>query len=311
YDALNQRLTAHLMHAAAVATSDRVLDVGCGCGLTTRIAARAAPTGSVVGVDLSAAMLREAERRARADGLGNARFAKADAQVHSFAAEEFDLAISRFGVMFFEDPAAAFSNIASALRPHGRLVFLCWQGRDQNEWVTATVSAAFEHVPTPAPDPEGAPGPSRSRSGADRSASRGCRLRGRRHQRHRRARLDGRRRRRCDRVLAWYRRRTGRPRRRRWRDRTPSDRRRSPSAPSASRTGRDLARIGGVAGLRDPRVRAACVTERWQACHRGRTARSRPRLPRPGEAGDLLVGGAGLRTDRRRRQLRAPASARW
>jgi len=159
YDALNQRLTAHLMHAAAVATSDRVLDVGCGCGLTTRIAARAAPTGSVVGVDLSAAMLREAERRARADGLGNARFAKADAQVHSFAAEEFDLAISRFGVMFFEDPAAAFSNIASALRPHGRLVFLCWQGRDQNEWVTATVSAAFEHVPTPAPDPEGAPGP--------------------------------------------------------------------------------------------------------------------------------------------------------
>jgi SAM-dependent methyltransferase len=61
--------------------------------------------------------------------------------------------------MFFESPAAAFSNVASALRPDGRFVFLCWQGRERNEWVTATVSAALEHVPSPAPGPEGAPGP--------------------------------------------------------------------------------------------------------------------------------------------------------
>ena len=158
YDALNQRLTPHLMDAAAVRPADRILDVGCGCGLTTRIAARAASAGSALGIDLSAAMLREAERRSRAEGLGNARFEQADVQVHALGTAEFDLAISRFGVMFFESPAAAFSNIASALRPDGRFVFLCWQGRERNEWVTTTVSAALEHVPLPTPGPEGAPG---------------------------------------------------------------------------------------------------------------------------------------------------------
>jgi SAM-dependent methyltransferase len=159
YDALIKRLTPHLMDAAAVGAADRVLDVGCGCGVTTRMAARAAPTASVLGVDLSAAMLREAARRARAEGLGNVRFEQADVQAHAFAAAELDLAFSRFGVMFFEGPLAAFSNIASALRPGGRLVFVCWQDRDRNDWVTVPVSAALEHVPRPEPSPEGAPGP--------------------------------------------------------------------------------------------------------------------------------------------------------
>ena len=159
YDTLIHRVTPPLLRAAAIGAADRVLDVGCGSGSTSRMAARAASAGSVVGVDLSSAMLREAERRSRAEGLGNVRFEQADVQVHTFAPAAFDLAISRFGIMFFEDPLAAFSNIASALRPNGRLAFVCWQERDRNEWVTVPVSAALEHVPLPAPAPEGAPGP--------------------------------------------------------------------------------------------------------------------------------------------------------
>jgi SAM-dependent methyltransferase len=159
YDALIERLTPPLVRAAAVGASDRVLDVGCGCGTTTRIAARAARTGSVLGIDLSAAMLHEAERRTRAEGLGNVRFEHADVQVHPFAPAEFDVALSRFGVMFFEDPVAAFSNLACALRPGGRITFLCWQERDRNEWVTVPVGATLTVVPPPDPLPEGAPGP--------------------------------------------------------------------------------------------------------------------------------------------------------
>lgn len=159
YDALIHRLTAPLLRAAAIGASDRVLDVGCGTGSTTRMAARAASAGSVLGVDLSTAMLQEAERRTRAEGVENVRFEQADVQVHAFPPGAFDVAISRFGVMFFENPAAAFSNIASALDRHGRFVFVCWQERDRNEWVTIPVSAALEHAPRPAPGPEGAPGP--------------------------------------------------------------------------------------------------------------------------------------------------------
>jgi SAM-dependent methyltransferase len=158
YDALMQRVTPHLMEAAAVGFSDRVLDVGCGSGSTTRSAARAARSGSALGIDLSAAMLRDAERRARAEGIDNVRFEQADVQVHAFAPAVFDLAISRFGVMFFEDPVAAFTNVASALRPGGRFVFVCWQERDPNEWVTIPVGAALTVVPPPDRAPEGAPG---------------------------------------------------------------------------------------------------------------------------------------------------------
>ena len=122
YDALSQRITPHLLDAGAVGAADRVLDVGCGCGLTSRAAAHAASAGSVLGVDLSAAMLQEAERRARAEGLTNVRFEQGDVQVHAFSPAAFDLAISRFGVMFFEDPVAAFANVASAIRPGGRFV---------------------------------------------------------------------------------------------------------------------------------------------------------------------------------------------
>jgi SAM-dependent methyltransferase len=159
YDALSQRITPRLMDTAAISAADRVLDVGCGCGLTTRAAARAANAGAVLGVDLSAAMLREAERRAHAEGLDNVRFEQGDAQVHTFPPAAFDLAISRFGVMFFEDPAAAFRNIASAVRRGGRYVFLCWQDLPHNDWIMVPAGAALSYVPFPDLGPEGAPGP--------------------------------------------------------------------------------------------------------------------------------------------------------
>jgi SAM-dependent methyltransferase len=159
YDALSQRITPHLMEAAAVGTADRVLDVGCGCGLTTRSAARAASSGSVLGIDLSAAMLQEAERRTRAEGLTNVGFERGDVQVHAFPPAEFDLAMSRFGVMFFEDPVVAFANIASAIRSGGRFAFLCWQDLARNDWIMIPAGGALSYVPFPDLGPEGAPGP--------------------------------------------------------------------------------------------------------------------------------------------------------
>jgi SAM-dependent methyltransferase len=159
YDALSQRITPHLMQRAAIGTADQVLDVGCGCGLTTRSAARAASSGSALGIDLSAAMLQEAERRARAEGLSNVRFEQGDVQVYAFPSAGFDLAMSRFGVMFFEDPVAGFGNIGSALRTSGRLVFLCWQDLALNEWIMVPAGGALSFVPFPDLGPEGAPGP--------------------------------------------------------------------------------------------------------------------------------------------------------
>jgi SAM-dependent methyltransferase len=159
YDALSQRITPHLMDGAAVGPADRVLDVGCGCGLTTRTAARAASAGSVLGMDLSAAMLQEAERRARTEGLTNVRFEQGDVQVHTFSPAAFDLAMSRFGVMFFEDPVAAFANVALAIRPGGRFIFLCWQDLPRNDWIMVPAGAALSFVPFPDLGAEGAPGP--------------------------------------------------------------------------------------------------------------------------------------------------------
>jgi SAM-dependent methyltransferase len=123
--------------AASVGSSDRVLDIGCGTGQSTREAARAAVAGSAVGVDVSAPMLERARQLSDDEGLANITFQHADAQVHRFPPTRFDLCISRFGTMFFADPVAAFTNIGSALRPAARLVLLVWQERDRNEWATA------------------------------------------------------------------------------------------------------------------------------------------------------------------------------
>src|SRR3954451_5047924 len=145
----------HLRAAYGIHGGDDVLDIGCGTGLTTREAARPAPPGLVVGVDVSERMLERARELTTAEGLDNVRYELGDAQVHRFDPDGFDVAISRFGTMFFSDPAAAFANIAGALRPEARLALLVWQPRDQNEWARAIDDAlgAARQPPPPGSDP--------------------------------------------------------------------------------------------------------------------------------------------------------------
>jgi SAM-dependent methyltransferase len=150
-----------MLEAALLKPGDRVLDVGCGHGTSTLEAAQlVSPSGRVVGVDISAEMLKPARKRIAAEDVNNVELIRADAQVHAFEAESFDAVISRFGTMFFEDPRAAFANLASALRPSGRLVFVCWQDPLKNEWVAVALGAAVEALGR-APDlgSPGAPGP--------------------------------------------------------------------------------------------------------------------------------------------------------
>ncbi|ALN83156.1 class I SAM-dependent methyltransferase [Lysobacter antibioticus] len=141
YDLELQRHNDVLRRAYAIRTSDRALDIGCGTGQTTREAAQQATTGSVLGIDRSNEMIERARELTRAAGLGNVEYSCADAERHELPRESFDVAISRFGTMFFEHPLAAFSNIRSALHPEGRLVMMVWQPRDRNEWATAIESA--------------------------------------------------------------------------------------------------------------------------------------------------------------------------
>jgi SAM-dependent methyltransferase len=150
-----------MLDAARLRPGERVLDVGCGYGSSTLEAAgRVAPSGRVVGVDISAAMLEPARQRVAAAGLGNVELLQADAQVHAFEAGAFDAVISRFGTMFFADPKAAFANLADALRPGGRLVFVCWQDPLKSEWVAVAVGAVVATLGrTPDMGPPGAPGP--------------------------------------------------------------------------------------------------------------------------------------------------------
>lgn len=145
----NERFRA----VAAIGARDRVLDIGCGTGESTRDAARAAVDGSVVGVDLSEEMLAMARGMSIVEGLDNVTFLQADAQVHEFPAAEFDIAVSRFGSMFFDDPLAAFTNVGRALRPGARLVLIVWQARERNEWSTAVRSALGGPAPTDGPGP--------------------------------------------------------------------------------------------------------------------------------------------------------------
>jgi SAM-dependent methyltransferase len=123
YDAMAAGLNAPLFAAAAIAERDRVLDVGCGTGWPTRLAARRASQGAVTGIDISAPMLARARAAAAEAGLTNVTFVHGDAQVYPLPVASYDLAISRGGVMFFGDHVAAFTNILRALRPGGRLVF--------------------------------------------------------------------------------------------------------------------------------------------------------------------------------------------
>lgn len=137
WDAVNEAFNQPLLDAAAIGAREHVLDIGCGAGRTTRLAARRAAEGRAAGLDLSAPMLERARESARAEGTANTSFTQGDAQSHPFTPGTFDVAISRYGVMFFADPVAAFANIASALRPGGRLAFVCPAEAEGNEWLQA------------------------------------------------------------------------------------------------------------------------------------------------------------------------------
>jgi len=139
----------HLRAAYAIGPGDAVLDIGCGTGLTTREAARAAAPGRVVGVDISEPMLERARQLTATERIGNVHYELADAQVHRFDRASFDVAISRFGTMFFSDPGAAFANIAAAMRPEARLVVLVWQRLEDNEWALAIEAALGDAAPPP------------------------------------------------------------------------------------------------------------------------------------------------------------------
>ena len=161
-DTYDRLLAGHLdvvIAAAALQPGERVLDIGCGSGATSLAAGRiVGPEGSVLGVDISGPMLERARERASAEGLDQVRFEQADAQTHQLDRDAFDVVISRFGVMFFEDPAAAFANIAAALRPGGRTAFVCWQDVFSNAWMGVPAMAVMQVVTLPLPEP-GAPGP--------------------------------------------------------------------------------------------------------------------------------------------------------
>jgi SAM-dependent methyltransferase len=134
YDSELRAHNERLLAFGPVERGETVLDVGCGAGQTSRDAARLSVTGSVLGVDVSEAMLERARSLTAAAGLGNVTYELADAERHRFEPEHFDVVVSRFGLMFFADPAAAFANLARALRPGGRLVGLVWQAAERNDW---------------------------------------------------------------------------------------------------------------------------------------------------------------------------------
>jgi SAM-dependent methyltransferase len=160
YDALNHRFGDAMIEAAGLQPGDRVLDVGCGNGTTALEAARrVAPDGRVTGIDVSAPMLVLAQHRATEAHIDNAEFIHDDAQSHAFEPESFDVMISRFGNMFFEDPEAAFRNIGGALRPGGRLAMVSWQEMLKSQWIVVPGAAAAPHVGLPNFGPPGAPGP--------------------------------------------------------------------------------------------------------------------------------------------------------
>ena len=159
-DAQIQPLGLATMHRAEITPGESVLDVGCGCGQTAvELAGRVGPQGSVTGIDLSVPMLERARERQQTLYLSNLTFLHGDAQTYEFERGRHDLVFSRFGVMFFADPAAAFSNIRTVLRAQGRLCFVCWQGVDKNEWAMIPLGVAAQHVPLPPQATPGTPGP--------------------------------------------------------------------------------------------------------------------------------------------------------
>src|ERR1700688_4681984 len=147
-----------LIDRAGAKAGKRIVDVGCGAGATSiAFAQQVGPTGHVLGIDISAPMLARA-RQVAPPGLP-VEFVLADATVYPFVPAGFDLLVSRFGVMFFAEPAVSFANLHKAMRPSGRLAFVCWRDPRENPFFMAPLQAVYKHVPKPPPPGPEDPGP--------------------------------------------------------------------------------------------------------------------------------------------------------
>ncbi len=159
-DAQIAPLGREAMDRAEVRAGERVLDIGCGCGQTTlELAARVGARGRVLGIDVSAPMLRVGRERTEAAGLARVEFIEADAQIQAFERGAADLVFSRFGIMFFSDPGAAFANLLASLRPGGRITFVCWQEIAKNPWMLVPATAVGDLVTLPPAPTLGSSGP--------------------------------------------------------------------------------------------------------------------------------------------------------
>jgi SAM-dependent methyltransferase len=149
---IEAELPRRLLDAAGIGQRDHLLDIGCGTGDSALMAASRAPDGRVLGIDLSGPMLERARRAAAAAGLRHVEFVQADAQVHPLPEGTFDAAVSHYGIMFFGDPVAAFANIGRALRPGGRLAFVCPQPPETCAWYVVPIGGLLGMAPQSRPE---------------------------------------------------------------------------------------------------------------------------------------------------------------
>lgn len=148
-----------MLDAAGIASTDRILDIGCGTGASTLEAARRAPDGHVLGVDISDPLLKRAAKRAKTEGVANASFLLADAQTHDLSARPFDLLVSRLGMSFFSDTVAALKNLSNALTDNGKMTFVSWASVAKNPWFAIPEQAAENRLGALARADPDKPGP--------------------------------------------------------------------------------------------------------------------------------------------------------